>query len=108
MKDVFDKILEWADKPLKIRYNVLLALVVLTLGYVIINRQNAINALRYEYNTNINNCNNRLDVINNFYEKKINACNENYLRYLQENEKEIRRILYETKQIKDVVNENVN
>lgn len=101
MKYIIDKIVEWADRPLNVRYNVLLAIIFAALSFIVINQQNKINSQKNEYITHINSCDSRLDDISDFYEKKVIQCYENFIEYLKENEKEM-------KQIKEVVDENVN
>jgi hypothetical protein len=63
--------------------------------------KNEINNLNTDYN-------NRLNIVNSFYEKRLDECNAMFFNYLKENEKEIRRLLFDTEKLKSITDENSN
>jgi hypothetical protein len=102
---LFKHIESWANMPLKRRYNVLLGTVIVVLGYVIINRQNALELERNEYKISIDRCNNRHDIISDIYDKKMEVYQNNFLEYIKEHEKDLRQFQIEFKKVE---NENIN
>jgi Fe-S cluster biosynthesis and repair protein YggX len=95
----FKKIKEWSKMPLEQRYNVIIALIVLTLCTVIIHYENKVNTENEQHRTTINSIVTRYRGDKAALEAKLETCNENYRTYLQESEKEFKALLFEAQRL---------
>lgn len=90
---------EWSKMPLEQRYNIIIALIVLTLCGVIIHYENKVNTENEQHQTTINRIVTRYRGDKAALEAKLDACNENFRLYLEENEKEFKALLFEAQKL---------
>jgi len=103
----YENIKEWAKMPLKQRYNLLIGVIIVALCWVIIHYEKKVNRNNEQYRTTINSIVTRYRGDKAALEAKLEVCNQNYLLYLQESEKEYKELLFEAKKLKETIDENI-
>lgn len=104
---MWEKIKSFSKMPLEQRYNIVLALVVVALGYIVYKQDHKLKTQDAQHKNTINSIVTRFrgDIAN--CETQLKSCNESYLLYLQTSEKEYRELLFEAKKLKEKIDEDV-
>lgn len=98
----------WANLPLPKRYNIVIAMIVMTLCSVIIHYEKKVVAQNEQHKDAINRIVNRYIARETALEAKLDICNQNYLLYLQKSEAEYRELLFQAKKLKEKIeDENI-
>lgn len=100
-------IISWSKMPLKQRYNVLIALVVVTLCGVIVHYEKKVNINAENHRTVINNIITRYTNREAVLEARLEVCNQNYLLYLQKSEKEYKELLFQAKKLEENLDDKI-
>lgn len=104
----FDNIKEWGELPVQKRYNVLIGGIIVVLCAIIINYERKLNKKDEDMRVAVNGLVVRYTAREASLENKVEICNQAYLQYLQKSEKEYRELLFEAKQLKAKIDENIH
>lgn len=100
----FNKVKEWSEMTLPMRYNFLLGTIVVVLSFVIIHLYvYEIPQIKDDHKNTINSIVDRYTARESAIQARLEVCNENYIRYLENNEKTLRELLFEARKIKQKV-----
>lgn len=97
-----DKYSKLTDRQ-KISY--LTFIIIIILSAIIIYYERKVTRIENEHAIMVNNLNNRNDIRLAAAEERVRLCNENFLKYLENNEKEIREILFKYEEYRKKVKE---
>lgn len=103
---MFEKIKVWTEMSPGQRLTFLTGTIIVVLSIVIIHYENKTKSLNEHYTNVINNINSRCAIDKARMEAKLETCNQNYLLYLQESERDYRELLFEFKRIKEKIKTN--
>lgn len=109
---ITDIINKWVDLPIKkkiayitgVNIAVLICVIIFLFKYFdnkITKLENEKVTLKNEYTVNLNMVTNRYDALLSAEQKKTQDCNDNFIKYLEKNEKEVRDILFKYEKLKN-------
>lgn len=93
----------WANLPVSKRYNIVIAMIVITLCSVIVHYEKKVILKDEEHRDSVNSIISRYTAREAALEAKLEICNQNYLLYLQKSEAEYRELLFQAKRLKEKI-----
>ena len=105
---IYENLKEWSNMPADKRLNMLVGIIIALLCTVIIYYERKVNARNENNRAAVSELVVRYSAREAALEAKVDMCNANYLQYLQTSEKEYRELLFEAKKLKEQVDENID
>ena len=92
--------------PLEKRHSFLLGAIIVVLSLVVMFYERKTSTQKQENTQKINTIVNLYTARQAVLETKVQICNESYLNYLKESEKEVRELLFKTRELKNKIHED--